>query len=319
MSRIERRWGVEGLKYGFVYRWTDRGSNKSVGRPGTKGNKRKRNVRYYIGSHWGKFNDGYVCSSPSLKAAYKRRPEDFSRRIIAVVTTGKRDLLQREQVELDKIPRSHFGSKAYNVSTKVHKMWWAKGSKLQDSVKARLREAWQNADRRAAASLAAKQRKYSADTRDKMSRSAKKKWRDEEVRATYEASMKGRKPWNTGTKGLVVAWNKGISTGPMSAKQKKQISATLTGRMRSEEARISLSAGARKRWQSAEYRAKISASRAAARARGDCKVTPKQAVRIRRMYASGRYTLGDLSGKFDVSRSYVHGVIHDPRWDAAIG
>jgi hypothetical protein len=145
------------------------------------------------------------------------------------------------------------------------------------------------------------------------------KWRDEEVRATYEASMKGRKPWNAGTSGVVVAWNKGTDQPALTKKHRAKISASLAGRPRSDEARRAVSAGAVERWKSAEYRAKISASRAVARARGECKVTPKQAVRIRRMYASGRYTLGDLSGKFDVSRSYVHGVIHDPRWDAAIG
>lgn len=319
MSRIEKRWGVEGLKYGFVYRWTDRGSDRSVGRPGNKTKKRKRNARYYVGSHWGCFDDGYVCSSPSMKAAYKRRPEDFSRRIIAVVTTGKRDLLQREQLALDKIPRSHFGTKAYNVSTKVHKLWWARGSKLRDSVKERLREAWQNPKRREEASRVASARRASPELKAKMSKSARRRWRDPEERRKQSEAKKGCKPWNTGTKGVVVAWNKGTKQPALTREHRAKIAASLTDRPRSDEARRAVSAGAVERWKSAEYRAKISASRAAARARGECKVTPKQAVRIRRMYASGRYTLGDLSGKFDVSRSYVHGVIHDPRWDAAIG
>jgi hypothetical protein len=253
-----------------------------------------------------------------MNAARKRRPQDFTRRIIAVATTDRRDLLAAEQAALDKIPRSHFGTRAYNVSTKVHKPWWAKGSRLKNKTIVKLKASWQNADRRAAASLAAKQRKYSADTRDKMSRSAKKKWRDEEVRATYEASMKGRKPWNTGTKGLVQAWNKGTKQPPLCKSHRAKIAASLAGRKRSKEDREAISAGAIKRWESAEYRSKISASRAAARARGECKVTPKQAMRIRTLRSSKKYTLDTLGSKFGVSASYIHGVIHDAKWDSAI-
>lgn len=318
MSRMEKRWGVEGLKYGFVYRWTDRGSDRSVGRPGNKAKKRKRSVRYYVGSHWGHFDDGYVCSSPSMKAAYRRRPEDFSRRIIAVVTTGKRDLLQREQLELDKIPRSHFGTKAYNVSTKVHKLWWAKGSKLRDSVKARLREAWQNPERREEASRVASARRASPEQKAKMSRSARRRWRDPEERRKQSEVKKGCKPWNAGTKGVVVAWNKGTKRPALTKKHRAKIAASLTGRSRSKETRRSLSSGARKRWQSEEYRAKISASRAAVRARGGLKITPRQAARVRELHATKKYTLARLADKFGVSRSYVHGVLHDPKWDAAV-
>lgn len=52
-------------KYGFVYIWYDR--------------KRKM---YYIGSHWGAEDDGYICSSNRMRDAYRRRPEDFKRRIL---------------------------------------------------------------------------------------------------------------------------------------------------------------------------------------------------------------------------------------------
>jgi hypothetical protein len=52
-------------KYGFVYIWFDR-----------------KHKRFYIGCHWGKENDGYVCSSPWMKQAYKHRPQDFKRKIL---------------------------------------------------------------------------------------------------------------------------------------------------------------------------------------------------------------------------------------------
>lgn len=56
-------------KYGFIYIWRDRKHN-----------------RYYVGSHWGTKDDGYVCSSPWMKQAYKKRPEDFKRRILEYVS-----------------------------------------------------------------------------------------------------------------------------------------------------------------------------------------------------------------------------------------
>jgi hypothetical protein len=51
--------------FGFVYIWRDRLTK-----------------RYYIGSHLGAENDGYVCSNKWMLAAFRKRPEDFKRRII---------------------------------------------------------------------------------------------------------------------------------------------------------------------------------------------------------------------------------------------
>ena len=50
---------------GFIYIWRDRKKN-----------------RYYVGSHWGAEDDGYVCSSTWMLQAYRRRPQDFKRRIL---------------------------------------------------------------------------------------------------------------------------------------------------------------------------------------------------------------------------------------------
>ena len=58
-------------KYGFIYVWYD-----------------KKHKRYYVGSHWGHEDDGYICSSSWMRKAYRRRPSDFRRRIIARVTTS---------------------------------------------------------------------------------------------------------------------------------------------------------------------------------------------------------------------------------------
>lgn len=72
---------------GFVYIWYD--------------TKRRW---FYIGSHSGNINDGYVCSNTRLKNAYKKRPTTFRRRILEYVATDDRQLLlSAEQRWLDKI------------------------------------------------------------------------------------------------------------------------------------------------------------------------------------------------------------------------
>jgi hypothetical protein len=42
----------------------------------------KKHKRYYIGCHWGDENDGYICSSTWMLQAYKKRPQDFKRKIL---------------------------------------------------------------------------------------------------------------------------------------------------------------------------------------------------------------------------------------------
>lgn len=50
----------------FVYCWTDHKTNK-----------------LYVGSHKGTTDDGYICSSKYMIEEYNKRPEDFTRQIIA--------------------------------------------------------------------------------------------------------------------------------------------------------------------------------------------------------------------------------------------
>jgi len=93
---------------GFVYIWYD-----------------KETKRYYIGSHWGSENDGYICSSDSMREAYRRRSTDFRRKILAKITTNHLELLVTEQRWLDMIKPYEFGRKYYNINSNVHKwIWW---------------------------------------------------------------------------------------------------------------------------------------------------------------------------------------------------
>lgn len=84
-------------KYGFLYVWYDR--------------KRKM---YYIGSHYGNENDGYICSSNRMRDAYRRRPNDFKRRIIQR-NIDRDKLLNEEHKWLQLIPENELGKKYYNL------------------------------------------------------------------------------------------------------------------------------------------------------------------------------------------------------------
>lgn len=104
-------------KYGFVYIWRDR-----------------KHKRYYIGSHWGTIDDGYICSSDWMYKSHKRRPEDFKRRIISYVYTNRKDLLLEEEKWLSMIKDEELATKNSTVEkrklvryynfTKVNKNPW---------------------------------------------------------------------------------------------------------------------------------------------------------------------------------------------------
>ncbi len=111
-------------KFGFVYLWYDR-----------------KHKRFYIGSHWGTFDDGYICSSSWMKQAYKHRPQDFKRRILKVISTNRKDLLLEEQRWLSMIKPEELTSKNstnakrntrvryYNIVIRADHLWHADAEK----------------------------------------------------------------------------------------------------------------------------------------------------------------------------------------------
>ena len=106
-------------KTGFIYIWYDR--------------KRKM---YYIGSHWGRIDDGYICSSNRMRDAYRRRPQDFKRRIIKI-GIERTKLLDEEHEWLQKIKESELGKKYYNL--RQHK-WghWSTDVNMRDKIVSKL-------------------------------------------------------------------------------------------------------------------------------------------------------------------------------------
>lgn len=93
---------------GFIYIWRDRKYN-----------------RYYVGSHWGTEDDGYICSSNWMKVSYSRRPADFKRRVIARGIDNRPDLLKEEARWLSMIKPAEVKSKYYNLRLDTQHLWHA--------------------------------------------------------------------------------------------------------------------------------------------------------------------------------------------------
>lgn len=150
-------------KYGFVYIWFDR-----------------KHKRYYIGAHWGTETDGYICSSPWMIKAYKRRPFDFKRRILERIYTNRKQTFIAEEKYLDLIKQEEFGKKYYNLrNIKGH---WSTDDKniktISEKISIKTKEAMQRPEVR---------EKYLEGLAKRNNRSS-----DLEVREKRSKGMKGK-------------------------------------------------------------------------------------------------------------------------------
>ena len=88
----------ESIYTGFIYLWRDK----------------KRNM-FYLGSHQGTLDDGYLGSGERFCNAIKKRPADFKRRILQQITfTDRKQLLDIETAWLQLIKREELQTKYYN-------------------------------------------------------------------------------------------------------------------------------------------------------------------------------------------------------------
>lgn len=94
------------MKYGFVYIWYDR-----------------KHSRYYIGAHWGLEDDGYICSSPWMKQAFAKRPDDFKRRILARIYSSKQDMFNEEARWQSFIKDDELKVRYYNIRRHGDRHW----------------------------------------------------------------------------------------------------------------------------------------------------------------------------------------------------
>lgn len=144
-------------KYGFVYIWRD-----------------KKHNRYYIGCHWGTHDDGYVCSSPWMRQAYKHRPNDFRRKILKTGLAREQMYLE-EQRFFDMIKPEEIRIRYYNLNLKAIHPWHANensrltvGQKISKANKGR-KAGPCSPERAKAISDAKKGKKFSEEHKAKLS------------------------------------------------------------------------------------------------------------------------------------------------------
>lgn len=118
-------------KYGIIYIWLDR-----------------KYKRYYIGSHWGNEDDGYICSSRWMRQSYKRRPSDFKRRILKRIYTNRKDLLIKESEFLKKIKNEELGTRYYNLTKHLNGHWTTEDNSksILEKISIKTREAMNRPD-----------------------------------------------------------------------------------------------------------------------------------------------------------------------------
>ena len=183
-------------KYGFVYIWRDR-----------------KKHRYYVGSHWGREDDGYICSSNWMYNTYKRRPEDFKRRIISRIYTTREDLLIEEQRWINMMKPSELAAfnsstkkretvRYYNFNISVKKAWYYNdesrsliGKKISA---AKTGKSVPCTTEKAAAISAAKKGKSLTEAHKEALRGIKKKPHTDEWKAANSERMK--RQWADGTR-----------------------------------------------------------------------------------------------------------------------
>ena len=107
--------------YGFVYIWFD-----------------TRHQRFYVGSHWGSEDDGYICSSKWMREEFYRHRLTFKRRVISRIYTNRFDLVIEEQRWLDMIKREEVGTRYYNRS----RIAFSPPENHSEETKQKMRELW---------------------------------------------------------------------------------------------------------------------------------------------------------------------------------
>jgi hypothetical protein len=192
-------------KYGFIYIWFDR--------------KRKM---YYIGSHWGTENDGYICSSNRMRKAYRRRPQDFKRRILVSNILDRKIGFELEENWLKKAEKKK--SRYYNLNFRTNiKNWpFLVDDQLKKKISNSLKGHIVTKETREKISQSQKGRKFSAETIQKM----KNKKLSEETKLKISNSKK------------CISVGKGKK---LSDSHKLNISITTKGKKLSEETKLKIS------------------------------------------------------------------------------
>jgi hypothetical protein len=161
-------------KYGFIYVWYD------VWRK-----------MYYIGCHWGNVDDGYICSSTRMRKAYRRRPNDFKRRIIQK-DIPREVLLEEEYKWISLIPKEQLGKKYYNLS-KRHFGHWSNDVNSNLSTREKITKALADPEVRKKITDAVTGRTHTEATKEKIRAARKHQVFTEETRKKMSDALSGDK------------------------------------------------------------------------------------------------------------------------------
>ena len=177
---------------------------------------------YYVGCHWGRINDGYICSSKWMKNAYILRPYDFKRRILEV-TENRDDLYNVEYKWISMIKLEECVKRYYNLN--LHQNGYKCG--ISNSL----------IGIKISNALTGKTKKHSEETKQKISASHKGKLVSVEARKNMSKAQLGKK---------------------QSDETKTKRSNTLKGKPRSEETKLKISNSRKGIKPSIETRIKMS-------------------------------------------------------------
>lgn len=173
--------------FGFVYVWYNRAAiaiEKHEHMDAKKQHikrKHRPHPRLYIGSHYGSFDDGYICSSRWMKSSYKKNPQNFIRRILYwQKTPDRKALLEVEEQWLQKITPRKIRTRFYNLRI-VKIGHWTMEEELkkttiekmkQSGLSEKLRERWADPEYKAKMSIILSD----STNRKRASEVAKKLW-----------------------------------------------------------------------------------------------------------------------------------------------
>jgi hypothetical protein len=178
------------------------------------------NNKSYIGIHQtDDLNDGYLGSGVAFKKALKKYgKENFLREIIETCSSFE-ELLEKEKQYVNEIwvnDKGNYNLKTGGQSTGI----------LSNESKNKISETLKNGY--ANGRIKIPERLYlplTPEMKTKISKTLTEKYEKE------EHHLKNTKPWNKNKKGVQVAWNKGIKSGPMDENIKNKISDTMKKRI----------------------------------------------------------------------------------------
>ena len=161
---------------GFIYLWFDR-----------------KHKRYYIGSHWGAEDDGYICSSRWMKSAYTHRSQDFKRRVLKR-EIDRLDLINEEDYWFSFIKKEEYGKRYYNLQRP--KFHWHINPRKRISVGKKISLAnkgkTKSLEHRLANAIGQKGKSLSEETKRKISIAFKGKPKSLEHRLAMSLASKGK-------------------------------------------------------------------------------------------------------------------------------